>query len=112
MTEFLSAHGLLGLTIGLLTFLIIGVFHPIVIKSHYYFGLGCRAWFFVAGIAAGVASWAVSDVMWSTLLGVLSFTCLWSVLEITEQEKRVERGWFPANPKRRSEARDGECDRS
>lgn len=100
MTEFLSSHGLLGLTIGLLTFIIIGVFHPIVIKSHYYFGLGCRWWFLVAGIAAGIASYAASDVVASTLLGVLSFTCLWSILEISEQEKRVEKGWFPANPKR------------
>lgn len=100
MTEFLAAHGLLGLTIGLLTFLIIGVFHPIVIKSHYYFGLRCRWWFLVAGIAAGAASYFVADLVWSTLLGVLAFTCLWSILEISEQEQRVAKGWFPANPKR------------
>ena len=42
MTEYLSNLGLLGLTIGLLTFLLIGMFHPIVIKAHYHFGLGCH----------------------------------------------------------------------
>lgn len=102
MTQILSEHGLLGLTVGLLTFLLIGVFHPIVIKSHYYFGLECRWVFFVAGIASGVCSYLVSDMIWSTLLGVLAFTCLWSVLEITEQEQRVAKGWFPANPRRRA----------
>ncbi|MCM1349376.1 MAG: DUF4491 family protein [Firmicutes bacterium] len=100
MTEFLSQHGLLGLTIGFLTFLLIGLFHPIVIKAHYYWGLGCRVWFLIAGLLAGAASLTVANVMWSTLLGVLAFTCLWSIHEITEQEARVARGWFPANPKR------------
>lgn len=28
MTDFLETHGLLGITIGLCTFLIIGLFHP------------------------------------------------------------------------------------
>ncbi|MDE6099782.1 MAG: DUF4491 family protein [Paramuribaculum sp.] len=100
MTQTLSEHGLLGLTIGLLTFLIIGIFHPIVIKAHYYFGLGCRWVFFLAGIAAGISSFLIADIIWSTLLGVLAFTCFWSILEISEQEQRVARGWFPANPKR------------
>lgn len=102
MTEFLESQGLLGLTIGLFTFLIIGVFHPIVIKSHYYFGVQCRWWFVVAGIIAGALSVYVGDVLWSTILGVLAFSCMWSFREINEQEVRVSRGWFPANPKRRS----------
>lgn len=104
ITEQLTDMGLLGLTIGLLTFLLIGIFHPIVIKSHYYFGLGCRPVFLIAGIAAGAGSYFVHDLIWSTLLGVLAFTCLWSIHEITEQEQRVKRGWFPANPKRTSSA--------
>lgn len=32
-----------GIILGLATFLLIGVFHPIVIKSEYYFGVKC--WF-------------------------------------------------------------------
>ena len=102
MTDFLTAHHLLGLAIGLCTFLIIGIFHPIVIKSHYYFGTGCRWWFVVLGIAAGAGAWLVDDVFLSSLLGVLAFSSFWSVGEIVEQQKRVDRGWFPANPRRRS----------
>lgn len=104
MTEYLSDMGLLGLTIGLLTFLMIGIFHPIVIKSHYYFGLRCRPVFLLAGIAAGVGSCIIDNIIWSILLGVLAFTCLWSIHEITEQEERVKRGWFPANPKHAASA--------
>ena len=38
MIEFLSAYHLIGLFIGLSTFLIIGLFHPITIKAYYYWG--------------------------------------------------------------------------
>ena len=37
----------------------------------------------------------------SALLGVLSFTCFWSILEIFEQRERVAKGWFPAGPSHR-----------
>ena len=37
MTEFLSEWHLVGLVVGLATFLIIGIFHPVVIKCEYYF---------------------------------------------------------------------------
>ena len=45
-----------GALLGLCTFLIIGVFHPIVIKAEYYFGT--RSWwaFLVAGIAAVIGA--------------------------------------------------------
>lgn len=101
MTEFLTSHNLLGLAIGLCTFLIIGLFHPVVIKCEYHFGAGCRWWFVLLG-AAGVAGalW-VTDPFWSSLLGVVAFSSFWSVGEIAEQERRVARGWFPANPKRK-----------
>ena len=101
MTEFLQTHHLLGLTIGLCTFLIIGIFHPLVIKGHYYFGTGCRWAFLVLGIVCLAASLAVASVFGSTLLGVVAFSSFWSIGEVKQQEKRVERGWFPANPARR-----------
>lgn len=52
----------------------------------------------LGGIAASVM---VGDVFWSSLLGVFSFSSLWTIGEIFEQKKRVEKGWFPANPKRK-----------
>lgn len=100
MAEFLSEYNLLGLVIGISTFLIIGIFHPIVIKSEYYFGTRCWWIFLLLGIASIVGSFFVADVLWSSLLGVLGFSSFWTIKEIFDQEKRVAKGWFPANPKR------------
>jgi hypothetical protein len=90
-----------GIIISLSTFLIIGLFHPVVIKVEYY--LGTRPWwlFLVGGIVAIAASINVSDVILSSLLGVLGASLLWSIGELFSQKKRVEKGWFPMNPKRK-----------
>ena len=92
-----------GLIIAVITFLVIGVFHPIVIKGEYYFGTRCWWVFLLAGIAFIVASLLVSDDMLSPILGVVGCSCLWSILEISEQEESVEKGWFPKNPTRQDE---------
>lgn len=97
-------HQLTGIAIGLCTFLIIGAFHPIVIKAHYYFGVGCRWVFGLAALLFATGSLLSDSLFLSIMLGVLAFSSLWSILEIGEQEKRVARGWFPANPKRRKKA--------
>ncbi len=99
--DFLIAHHLGGLMLGICTFLIIGVFHPIVIKTEYYFGTRSW-WFFLAlGVLGIIACLWVSDLFWSSLLGVFAFSCFWSIHEIFQQEKRVRKGWFPKNPKRK-----------
>lgn len=88
-----------GIIIALSTFLIIGVFHPIVIKTEYYFGT--RPWplFLALGIVSIAASLCVSHVVWSSVLGVLGASLLWSIGELFEQKKRVEKGWFPRRKK-------------
>ena len=101
MTDFLNAYGLTGLVIGVCTFFIIGIFHPIVIKSEYHFGTKCWWGFLLAGIIGAVASISASNILVSSLLGVLAFTCFWSINEIFEQAERVRKGWFPKNPKRK-----------
>ncbi len=101
MSELLSQHHLLGLAIGICTFLIIGIFHPVTIKCEYHFGTDCWWFFLLLGIAGIAASVLVDDVFWSSLLGVFSFSSFWTIGEVFQQEKRVERGWFPANPKRK-----------
>lgn len=90
-----------GLAIGAATFLIIGLFHPIVVKAEYY--LGVKSWwiFLVVGIIGIAASLLVSSIFWSSLLGVFAFSSLWSIKEVFEQKRRVEKGWFPANPNRK-----------
>ncbi|MDE7414292.1 MAG: DUF4491 family protein [Muribaculaceae bacterium] len=100
MQEFLSEYNLEGLAIGLATFLIIGVFHPLVIKGEYYMGQKCNWLFLAGGIATLILSLFTSGVV-SILLGVTSFSCFWSILEVREQRERVRKGWFPPNPKRR-----------
>lgn len=99
--QLLQEYHLLGLVIGVSTFLIIGLFHPIVIKCEYYFGTRCWWWFLVLGlVGVGLSIW-VENVLWSTLLGVFSFSSFWTIKEIFDQKKRVIKGWFPRNPKRK-----------
>lgn len=89
-----------GIIIGAAAFLIIGVFHPIVIKSEYRWGKKCWVWFLVAGILLSVASVFIDNLMVSIILAVVGFSSFWSIREIFQQEKRVLRGWFPENPAR------------
>lgn len=101
MTDLLQHYHLLGLFIGICTFLIIGMFHPVVIKCEYHFGTRCWWWFLILGIAGIALSVWINDVVWSSLLGVFAFSSFWTIGEIFEQRKRVQRGWFPRNPKRK-----------
>ena len=92
-----------GLIIAVIIFLVIGLFHPLVVKGEYYFGTRCWWVFLLAGIGFIIASLLVSDDMLRPILGVVGCSCLWSILEIFEQKERVEKGWFPKNPKRKDE---------
>ena len=87
-----------GPLIGLATFAVIGIFHPIVIKTEYYFGT--RPWwvFLLAGIGAIVGAFFIENVFAASLLGVTGFSRLWSILELFEQRQRVRKGWFPKGP--------------
>ena len=99
--EFILTNNLLGLLIGIITFLVIGLFHPIVIKTEYYFGTDYWWVFLIVGIAGAVISMLIANVLLSAAAGVLSFSSFWSILELCEQKKRVEKGWFPKNPKKK-----------
>lgn len=94
-----------GLLIGIATFLIIGLFHPVVVKAEYFFGTAIWWIFLVLGLIGTAISLVVSDMVISTLLGVFAFSCFWTIKELFEQEKRVEKGWFPKNPKRNKTAK-------
>ena len=87
-----------GIIVGLATFLIIGLFHPIVIKAEYYLGTKCWWIFLVAGIAFCILSIVVENLIASTILGVTAFSSFWSIGELIEQKKRVKKGWFPEGP--------------
>jgi len=90
-----------GIILGLVTFLIIGLFHPLVIKAEYYFGVKFWIVFLIFGIIATVISLFVANIIVSAILGVFGFSCFWSIMEMFDQVKRVEQGRFPKNPKRK-----------
>ncbi|MDR1015994.1 MAG: DUF4491 family protein [Coriobacteriales bacterium] len=99
--------GILGIVVGLAAFLIIGLFHPIVIKSEYRFGVKCwPAWvasgvlFLVVAVLLGV--WT-QNIVPPAIAGVVAFSCFWGIKELFEQRERVRKGWFPANPDRPEE---------
>ena len=87
-----------GIIVGLATFVIIGVFHPIVIKAEYYLGAKCWWMFLLAGIIFGTLSLIVENLILSTILGVTAFSSFWSILELIHQKERVIKGWVPEGP--------------
>ena len=96
--QFLAEHNLEGVIIGLLTFFIIGLFHPLVIKAEYYIGVKSWILFALAGVAFSIASLLAEGIILSTILGVVAFSSFWSILEVFEQRERVRKGWFPEGP--------------
>ncbi len=89
-----------GLLIGIATFLIIGFFHPIVVKAEYYWGTKCWWIFLILGLVGTFLSLFIQSTFWSVVCGVFAFSSFWTIKEVFEQEERVLKGWFPKNPKR------------
>lgn len=98
--DFLLTYHLQGLVLGLCSFLIIGIFHPIVIKGEYHYGQRFKWFFVLLGIVLGIGSLLVDGVLLSSLMGVGAFSSFWGIKEMGEQQERVRKGWFPRNPKR------------
>mgnify|MGYP001602467376 CR=1 FL=1 len=91
-----------GIFIGIAAFLIIGVFHPVVIKGEYYFGKKIWPVFLILGIVFVLISLYIKNTTLSAIVGVVGFSCIWSIHEIIEQEERVKKGWFPKNSNRKA----------
>ena len=89
-----------GLLIGIASLLIIGLFHPIVIKCEYYFSQRVWPLFLIAGLLL-LAAALFAQGLFSILLALVGVACLWSIREIKEQAQRVAKGWFPKNPNRK-----------
>ncbi len=90
-----------GLIVGAAIFLIIGICHPLVIWAEYY--MGKKSWwlFLIGGIIASVCSIFIANLIFSCVVAAFGFSLLWGVGEVFHQEKRVLKGWFPENPKRK-----------
>ena len=66
--EWLTDYHLGGIVIGICTFLIIGLFHPIVVKAEYYWGTRCWWIFLILGIAGIIGSILINDILISSLI--------------------------------------------
>ena len=92
-----------GILLGLCSFLVIGIFHPLVIKAEYHFGR--RSWwaFLIMGLIFMALSLACLNQFLSFLFGVTAFSAFSGIGEVFAQHRRVKRGWFPMNPKRKAD---------
>jgi hypothetical protein len=86
-----------GVTIGLATFLIIGLGFPLVIQGERRFGYLC--WPYMMGIGAIliIASLFIASNWTSVVVGAVGATFVWGSTELKEQAVRAEVGWFPFN---------------
>ena len=90
-----------GVIIAACTFLAIGIWHPIVIKTEYNWGT--RPWivYLIIGVACIVTALFIKNTTVSAIVGVFGASALWGIGELFKQKKRVEKGWFPKKPKRK-----------
>lgn len=84
-----------GIIIAAMTFLTIGLWHPIVIKTEYYFGT--RPWviYLLVGISCCVAALFISNVYISSFFGVFGASALWGIGELFSQKKTRREGLVP-----------------
>jgi hypothetical protein len=88
-----------ALLIGVVAFVAIGIFHPVVVKIEYRFGK--KSWwaFFFPGLVLVILSLFVSGYL-SLILGVIGFGFFWTTIELFFQHQRVLKGQAKRNPKR------------
>jgi hypothetical protein len=84
-----------GIIIGFIAFLSIGLFHPVIIKAEYHFGVKVWPVFLAAGAVLCGASLFLENVIAGGACGILGFCSLWSIHELFQQRERVKKGWFP-----------------
>ncbi len=84
-----------GIIIGITTFLIIGLFHPIVIWAEYYFSKKVWPLFMVGGFIFLILSLISDSYIISSIFAVIAASFLWSINELFQQELRVKKAGFP-----------------
>ena len=92
-----------GIIIAVCTLLIIGLWHPIVIKAEYRWGTRPWSVFLLVGLVCVFVALFIENAVVSAVIGVFGASALWGIGELFSQKKRVEKGWFPMNPRRRNE---------
>jgi len=88
-----------GPLLGLASLAVIGLGFFWVVKVEYALGLAWWPWFMLAGLLLIASSLFVGESLLSALLGIAGASVAWGSTELRAQALRVERGWYPANPK-------------
>jgi hypothetical protein len=91
-----------GIFLGLFTTVAIGLGFVWVIKLEYRVGAHVAKAVAALGITAVVASLFIHDFTLSAIVGIIGATIVWGATELPDQEDRVARGLFPANPRKRA----------
>ena len=90
-----------GITLGVCVYLVIAVWHFLVIKGEYYLGKTvCTVLFVVLAVLCIVLSLLVRSPFLSAVIAIFGFSALWGIREVFQQERRVQRGWFPKRDKK------------
>ena len=95
-----------GLLLGLFMLFAIGFGFFWVIKVEYYLGAGVWKIILVAGLILCLLSIWMPSFASSALLGIIGGSIVWGATELPGQAERVQRGLFPANPKRLQKERE------
>lgn len=89
-----------GVVVGVGTLAFFALSRWSCIAGEYYFTKRIWIAFLVVGALLVLCALQVENLVISSLLSVLGFCYLWGIGEVIAQEKRVERGWYPRNPRR------------
>jgi hypothetical protein len=92
-----------GIITGLIAFFAIGLFHPVIIKTEYHFGVKVWPVFLAAGAVLCGVSLFLENVIVSGACGILGFCSLWSIHELFQQRERVKKGWFPRKSSKKNQ---------
>lgn len=84
-----------GLTLGIVTLLMIGLGFIWVIRGERYFGYLWWPYVMGLGILLVVGSLFVSNLWFSALSGAAGASLVWGSTELKEQAIRAEIGWYP-----------------
>ena len=83
-----------GVIIAVSTFLIIGLCHPLVIKTEYYYGTKLWWTYLVAGLAFVAAAFFIENVIISSILGVTGASLLWGIGELFAKGPNIMKGYL------------------
>lgn len=94
---------LTGVLLGMYMLVVIGFGFFWVIRLEYHLGAGIWKAVLAVGVLVVIGSLFLPNFTLSALVGIFGGSIVWGATELPDQEERVRRGMFPANPKRRKE---------